>query len=125
VTSYTLDTGALLAFERGDVIVRGLLETGFRNGREARIPAGALAQAWREPARQAVLAQLLKRREVSVVPLDVATARATGMLCAASGTSDVVDASVAICALRHEDRIVTSDPVDLARLVGRSRVIAI
>jgi hypothetical protein len=89
------------------------------------VPAGVLAQAWREPARQAPLAQLLKKAGVVVVPLDAAAARATGILCAASGTPDVVDASVALCAHVHGDHVVTSDPVDIARLVGRDRVIAI
>ena len=121
----TLDTGALLALERRASPVQPLLSKAIGQGREIRVPAGVLAQAWREPARQALLATLLKRRYVIVVPLDAAAARATGILCAASGTSDVVDASVALCALAHDDHVVTSDPIDLARLVGPNRVVAI
>ena len=125
MSGLTLDTGALLALERGNAYVRDLLASTLLDGRNLRLPAGVLAQAWREPVRQARLAQLLKQPGVIVVPLDAAAARATGMLCAASGTSDVVDASVALCALAHGDHVVTTDPVDLARLVGRSRVVAI
>jgi hypothetical protein len=125
VSGYTLDAGALVAVEHGDLVVRALLQEAVERGRDLRVPAAALAQVWREPAQQARLGQLLKKPQVTVVPLDAATARATGFLCAVSGTADVVDASVAVCAHLHGDKVVTSDPSDLARLVGRDRVIAI
>jgi predicted nucleic acid-binding protein len=125
VTGYTLDTGALLAVERESVAVVQLLAQAQAYDLDIRVPAAALAQALRDPPRQARLSRLVKLPEVRVMPLDAATARATGMLCAATGTSDVVDASVAVCAHVHGDKVITSDPVDLARLVGRDRVIAI
>lgn len=125
MSGYTLDAGALLAVVRGDLIVRGLLHDAVQEGRDLRVPAGALAQVWREPSQQARLGQLLKKPQVTIVPLDAGAARETGLLCAVSATNDVVDASVAVCAHRHGDKVVTSDPVDLARLVGRDRVIAI
>ena len=43
-------------------------------------------------------------------------ARAVGQLCGATGTSDVIDASVVVCAARRATAIVTSDPEDLRRL---------
>lgn len=39
-----------------------------------------------------------------------------GRLLAASGTSDIADAHVVICARRTDQPVVTSDPGDLSRL---------
>ena len=43
-------------------------------------------------------------------------ARAAGQLCGARGTSDVVDASVVLCARARKHAVVTSDVGDLRRL---------
>lgn len=48
-----------------------------------------------------------------VVPLDELRARATSRLFGVCGTSDVIDASVVLCARVHRQRVVTSDPSDL------------
>ncbi len=48
-----------------------------------------------------------------------------GRLLAASGTSDVVDAHVVVCARRSAQRVVTSDPDDLARLDPTLEVIVV
>jgi hypothetical protein len=48
--------------------------------------------------------------------LDREEAQATGSLCGKSGTSDIVDASVALLARRSGAAIVTSDPADLRRI---------
>ena len=40
----------------------------------------------------------------------------SGQLCGARGTSDVIDASVALCAREHRHRIVTTEPDDLRAL---------
>jgi hypothetical protein len=81
-----------------------------------RIPAGVVAQVWRDGAGQAVVARLLRSSQVEVRGLDEQLARACGELCAAAGTSDVIDASVVILAREHGDTIVTSDVDDLRRL---------
>ena len=52
-------------------------------------------------------------------------ALAAGELCAASGTSDVVDAAVVLVARRHGGRVATSDPDDLRRLDARLDVVPI
>ncbi|PWJ54602.1 hypothetical protein SAMN06264364_10645 [Quadrisphaera granulorum] len=80
------------------------------------VPAGALAQVWRDGARQARLGRLLRSIAVVVDPLDGQTARAAGVLCGRAGTSDVVDASVALAAARRGCAVVTTDPEDLSRL---------
>jgi hypothetical protein len=49
-------------------------------------------------------------------------AEAAGVLCRRAGTSDVIDASVVLTALRERAVVVTSDPDDLRRLYSRVRV---
>ena len=80
------------------------------------IPAGALAQAWRDGARQARMARLVHGLGTVVEPLNEPLAKAAGVLCGRSGTADVVDASVVLVAQRRKALVVTSDPADLRRL---------
>lgn len=112
----TLDAGALIALDRGDARVRALLVRAEATGDPVVVPATALAQAVRAPARQARLSGLLQQINTHVVPLDRGDAVEIGLLLAASGTSDVVDAHVVLCAARAGQPIVTSDPDDLRRL---------
>ena len=112
-----LDTGALIGIERGDEKMSALLEASLKSGVRFLVPAGVLAQAWRDGARQTRLARFLKTPVVEVLPLSEAQARAAGVLCGLSGTSDVVDASVVISAKEHHCPVITSDPADLGALV--------
>lgn len=80
------------------------------------VPAGALAQAWRNPMRQVRLVRVMSSEGVAIHPLDAATARAAGQLCAATATSDIVDASVVIVARVVDGVTVTSDVDGLRRL---------
>lgn len=107
-----LDTGALIAIERSDRQVIRLLEL----AEEVHVPAAVVAQAWRNPARQVRLVRVLAADPVMVHPLDSDEARAVGHLCGASGTSDVVDASVVLVARRVGGVTVTSDPDDLRQV---------
>jgi hypothetical protein len=50
------------------------------------------------------------------VPLDDELGRRAGVLLGRAGTADAIDAAVALLAT-DDDRIVTSDPDDLRRLV--------
>ncbi len=109
----TLDTGALLALERGDGRVRALLQRAAENGIGLDVPAGVLAQAWRGGPRQARVARLLGDPSVQVPVLDDPTARAVGLLCGRSGHPDIVDAHVALHARERDQTVVTSDPDDL------------
>lgn len=107
-----LDAGALVAIERSDRRLLQLLELTNERGLALDVPAGVLAQVWRGGRRQALLARFLHLPEVRFVDLDVTTARAVGELCALTGASDVVDAHVALHALRLGLSVVTSDPAD-------------
>ncbi len=116
MTGLTLDAGALIALERGDRRVAALLQLARETSADIAVPAGALAQVWRDGARQASLSRLVRSRGVDVVPLDATEAKLAGQLCGASGQSDIVDASVVLCARRRRHRVLTSDPGDLRRL---------
>lgn len=111
-----LDTGALIAFERGDARMRALVREALEEGVRLVIPAGVLGQAWRGSARQAPLRALVKGPTTSVPFLDQVLAEAAGVLCGRAGTSDVIDASVVLVARRERAVVVTSDVDDLRRL---------
>jgi hypothetical protein len=125
VSGLTLDAGALIAFERNDRRAVALVARSLAHGHGLAVPAGVVAQVWRDGRRQSRLARLLAAREVEVVVLDDHRAREAGQLCGATGTSDVVDASVVLCARARRHRIVTSDPDDLRRLDSDTVLIAI
>ncbi len=112
----TMDTGGLIALDRNDRQVIVLLARAVVTNSRVTIPASALAQAIRRPERQARLARLIRQPTVDLVPLDRVDAVHVGRLLAASGTSDVVDAHVVVCARRSNQRVVTSDPGDLSLL---------
>ena len=112
----TFDAGGLIALERCDRRVIVLLARAAQSGSRVTVPAGALAQAVRRPERQTRLSRLIRQPTTDVSPLDRVDAVSVGRLLAASGTSDVVDAHVVICARRAGQQVVTSDPIDLGRL---------
>ena len=99
----SLDTGALIALERGDRRITVLLDE-LPLDSEIHIVAGVVAQAWRGGARQARLARLLSEHRVVVPPLDDVTARAVGEVCARTGHPDVVDVHVVLNARENGDR---------------------
>lgn len=121
----TLDTGALLAVERGSTRMTALLQQITERGASISVPVGVVAQAWREGARQARLARLLSAAETDIVPLTAATARAVGAVCGHTGVDDVVDVSVVLCARERGDTIVTSDPADLRDIDGKASLVAL
>jgi hypothetical protein len=112
----TLDAGGLIAVDRNDRQVTVLLARAAEIRARVTIPASALAQAIRRPERQVRLARLVRQPTTDVIPLDRVDATNVGRLLAASGTADVVDAHVVVCARRAHQRVVTSDPDDLRRL---------
>jgi len=111
-----LDTGALIAVERDDRDTAALIEVARRDRRDVVVPAGVVGQAWRGGGRQARLARLLNARGVLVEPLTDTVARAAGVLCGATGTADVIDASVVLAARRHRATVISSDRTDLQAL---------
>jgi hypothetical protein len=114
-----LDAGALIAIDKRDPRVRFTLRAAQEEGVPVRTAATAVAQVWRDGARQANLAGGLA--SIDVLPLRSDDARRIGELLGATGTTDVADAHVAMLA-EPGDRILTSDPKDLDRLLEASGV---
>ncbi len=110
-----LDASALIGVERGATRIEDVLELYRRRGEYLRTPAPALAQVWRDGPRQERLSRFLNH--VAVLPVDESHAKAAGTLCGRSGTSDAVDAFVALAA-EAGDTIVTSDPHDMKALTS-------
>ncbi|HEY3665588.1 MAG TPA: PIN domain-containing protein [Polyangiaceae bacterium] len=112
----TLDAGALIAFERSDRFVVSLLARSLELELGVAVPAGVVAQVWRDGRRQARLARLLGAPQVEVEALDDRRARAAGQLCGVAKTRDIVDASVVLCARARAHAVATSDQGNLRRL---------
>lgn len=121
----TLDAGGLIALDRDDRRVVVLMARARETAAPITVPASALAQAIRRPDRQARLSRLIRQPTTDVVDLDRVDATSIGRLLAASGTSDIADAHVVICARRADQPVVTSDPGDLRQLDPGLRLIAL
>lgn len=121
----TLDAGALIGLERRDRRAVVLVEEQAKAAGEVVLPAAALAQVWRDGRRQAVLSRLVTAPTTVVPPLDLADSRAVGVLLAMSGSNDIADAHVALCALRAGGPVATTDPDDLLRIAPRLHVVAL
>jgi predicted nucleic acid-binding protein len=119
----TLDAGGLNVLDRDDRRVLVLLARAREKGVRITVPATALAQAIRRPERQVRLARLVRQPTTDVVPLDRVDATNVGRLLAASGTTDITDAHVVVCARRSQQNVVTSDPDDLRLLDPSLRLI--
>jgi hypothetical protein len=112
----TLDAGALIAIERGDLVVHVLLKESIRRRQVVTVPAPVVGQVWRDGSRQSRLARVLEACRVE--PTSEEDARAAGVLLGKAGRADIVDALVVLGAVRRGDEVVTSDPSDLAALVA-------
>jgi predicted nucleic acid-binding protein len=121
----TFDAGGLIALDRDDRRVVVLLARARETGVRITVPASALAQAIRRPERQARLARLIRQPTTDVIELGRVDATNVGRLLAASGTSDITDAHVVICARRAGQPVITSDPGDLRQLDEALRLIVI
>lgn len=112
----TYDTGALITADRGErrmwarhraLLLRRVVPT---------VPAPVVAQSWRGPDRQVLLARMLSGCDVEA--LDHSQARSAGALAARAATSDIVDACVVEGALRRGDLVVSSDAGDLQSIAA-------
>lgn len=119
MTALILDAGALIALDRNDRGTWAILKRATDDGDFVGIPAGVLAQVWRDGSRQARLAATVNASEDLV--LDGEAARIVGVLCGETGVADVVDGSVAIEAAKlaqfDDVAVLTSDPGDIEALL--------
>ena len=112
------DAGALIAIEKNDRQMWARYQVAVDDGRDIRIPAVVVWQAWRDARRQVRLGKFLAGCHVD--PVGPETAKAAGILCGRAGTSDVTDATVAVMAAATGAVIWTSDPEDIRALSGVS-----
>jgi hypothetical protein len=113
MTSLVLDAGALIAIDRNDRVVYEKIDKALRIGQPVRTNPNAVAQVWRDGAKQARLAKTL--RLVVVDPITREDGYRAGELLGATRTRDVVDATVALLT-EPGDHLYTSDPGDLQTL---------
>ena len=125
VNGIVFDAGGLIALERNDRRVFSILDTALEDGDGIIVPATALAQVIRNPARQVRLWRMIQFDKTEVIPLDGSQAQAVGALLARTSTSDITDAHVVVCAQTAGYAIITSDPLDLRRLDPALRLIRI
>ena len=85
MSALVLDTGALIALDRNDRTVWAMLRNAADDSAQVSVPAGVIAQAWRDGSRQALLSRALTHCDE--VPLEGSLARATGLLCGRAGTA--------------------------------------
>ena len=110
----TLDTGALIGFERSDRRTLVHLKHAQVLGFELTVPTVVIAESWRGGPRSARIASLLEA--CMIEPLFADLARQAGEAIAAVKGASAVDAIVMASASRRGDRVLTSDFDDLDRL---------
>lgn len=125
MSGVTFDAGGLIALDRNDRRVLALVARAAERGMRITIPATALAQAMRNPARQARLSRLIRQAGTDLVALNGPDATAVGLLLARTATADVADAHVVVCARRAEQAVVTSDSADLRRIAPDLQLLAV
>lgn len=113
----TLDSGALIAFERGDRSVVAILKEAQLRGVELTVPTVVVAEVWRGGPRSAQIARLLAACRIE--PLLDDLARVAGETVATTKGADVIDAIVVASAGARGDAVLTSDRHDLERLQAR------
>lgn len=115
MSALVLDAGALVAVDRNDRAMIARLRVAQQHGMDLRSNAMVVAQVWRDrQGRQVQLAGVL--RAVDVRAVDQRAGREAGVLLAAAGSADPIDATVALLA-HAGDRVLTSDPADLTTLL--------
>ncbi len=95
-----------------------LIKRAAARGSELHTTHPVLAQVWRDPSRQANLSRALRHFDTHA--LDESTS--VGRRLAASGTSDVVDAHLAVVAERLGTFILSTDADDMSALGARFEI---
>ncbi|MEN0013730.1 MAG: PIN domain-containing protein [Solirubrobacteraceae bacterium] len=117
IRRWTLDTGAVIAYQDQKVWMRDVVAAARRGDAEITIPTTVLVESWRGSTRERGYwtAQLIG---VSIIePLSELLAKRAGELVGRVEGASAVDATVAVSAAqRQQATVLTSDPVDLQRL---------
>jgi hypothetical protein len=121
----TFDAGGLIALDRNDRRTLALVARASERGVRVTVPATALAQALRNPAKQALLSRFIRQVGTDLIALNGPDATAVGLLLARTATADIVDAHVVVCAERARQAVITSDPNDIRRLAPELQLIVV
>lgn len=118
------DSGALIAAAKKDQRFLGRHRALLLAGAVPLVPAGVLAQCWDSRPTAAILHRLL--RGCRVLPLTEQAAKAAAALCQDNETTDIVDASVVLASIAHDEATVITDDLGdiraLAATANRMRV---
>jgi hypothetical protein len=116
-----LDAGVFISLDNPSKrrVVLALIQRMQAEGIEPATNEAALAQAWRDPARQVPMAMLVKATTVH----PFGDPKVIGLRCRASGTGDVVDASLAVLADQLDMAVLTTDPDDMTKLGVRHQTL--
>ncbi len=110
--TFVLDSGALIALERAEPVMTGLLMRVRAGQARLVVPDGVVAQVWRGgTGRQARISALLglTPERCATVPLETTAAKRVGLAIGECGHTDVVDVHVATVARDHRAAVITSD----------------
>lgn len=118
-----LDSGAVIAWSRGDVRTRALLTRALELAVDVRIPVVVLTETLRGSARDALVHRV--RNAVDVFPTEEATARLAGAMLGRTGGTNTVDALVAAEAVTARADVLTTDADDLRALLGDHRSVTV
>lgn len=127
MSTLVLDSGALIALERGSRQMLAILDQASKGADQVVLPRSVIAQVWRGTPRQANIARLvnLAVRDDGSVLIDELTedrAKAIGITIGETSHSDIVDVHVALAASERGYGVLTSDDDDIAK-VDRGLVI--
>ncbi|MGN6373309.1 MAG: hypothetical protein ACTHM1_10015 [Solirubrobacteraceae bacterium] len=114
MAALVLDSGALIAVERGDREIAALLSVAAVEGVEVVTSSACAAQVWRNPSGQVRLGRMLEGCVERA--LDPGQAKLCGLALARSKTTDVPDAALCV-AVRDGDTVLTSDCPDISRIL--------
>jgi hypothetical protein len=116
-----LDAGALVAVDRRDRIIGGLLRVLQQHGTPIRVSSAVVGQVWRDGRKQANLTRVLAG--VGIEPLGKDDGKRIGELLALARSANVVDAHVALMTA-PADLVLTSDAGDIRALLQARNVAA-
>jgi predicted nucleic acid-binding protein len=123
VKGFVLDAGALIAVERRDPFMLGILTKALEGTIEVVLPRTVVAQVWRGTPRQANVDRLINagRKRGSPVIIDELTperAKQIGSMIGKTSHPDIVDIHVAMVAAERGHAVLTSDDGDISKING-------
>lgn len=121
MSTLVLDSGALIALERGSRRMLAVLDQVTRGPDQVVLPRSVIAQVWRGTPRQANIARLVNLApgddgSVVIDELTEQRAKEIGITIGETSHPDIVDVHVAIAASERGHGVLTSDDDDIAKV---------